>query len=211
MFNFGKSVNKILIPDLSEQAVLKSVIDAGENYLAQQDYNMMESLDFYYNQNLDKHIEPWFASESLSQVPPFIGSCVPRFAKARMMIYKETAKRMIAGQVNDDYTDITYRLNTKTREISELAWLLGCCYLKSRYNERRNRLEYEILPNVQEYYVNGETEPFAYSYEIESMNATKKRFVFWSEDREGVQGMHFEYDEKGNRYAVRDNVDIVNP
>ena len=130
MFNFGKSVNKILIPDLSEQAVLKSVIDAGENYLAQQDYNMMESLDFYYNQNLDKHIEPWFASESLSQVPPFIGSCVPRFAKARMMIYKETAKRMIAGQVNNDYTDITYRLNTKTREMSELAWLLGCCYLK---------------------------------------------------------------------------------
>ena len=35
MFNFGKSVNKILIPDLSEQAVLKSVMDAGENYLAQ--------------------------------------------------------------------------------------------------------------------------------------------------------------------------------
>ena len=29
MFNFGKSVNKILIPDLSEQAVLKSVMDAG--------------------------------------------------------------------------------------------------------------------------------------------------------------------------------------
>jgi len=211
MFNFGKSVNKILIPDLSEQAVLRSVIDAGENYLAQQDYNMMESLDFYYNQNLDKHVEPWFASESLSQVPPFIGSCVPRFAKARMMIYKETAKRMIAGQVNDDYTDITYRLNTKTRELSELAWLLGCCYLKSRYNEKRNRLEYEILPNVQEYYVNGETEPFAYSYEIESMDATKKRFVFWSEDREGVQGMHFEYDEKGNRYAVKDNMDMINP
>ena len=61
MFNFGKSVNKILIPDLSEQAVLKSVMDAGENYLAQQDYNMMESLDCYDNNNLDKHIEPWFA------------------------------------------------------------------------------------------------------------------------------------------------------
>ena len=69
MLNFGKSVNKILIPDLSQQAVLKSVVDAGQNYLAQQNYDMMESLDFYYNQNLDKHIEQWFASESLSQVP----------------------------------------------------------------------------------------------------------------------------------------------
>ena len=57
MFNFGKSVNRILIPDLSEQAVLSSVVDAGQNYLAQKNYDMMESLDFYYNQNLDKHIE----------------------------------------------------------------------------------------------------------------------------------------------------------
>jgi len=211
MFNFGKSVNKILIPDLSEQAVLKSVMDAGENYLAQQDYNMMESLDFYYNNNLDKHIEPWFASESLSQVPPFIGSCVPRFSKARMMIYRDSAQRFINGEVNDDYNKLAYRLNSKVREVSELAWLLGCCYMKSMYNERRGRLEYEVLPNVQEYYVHGDTEPFAYSYEIESMDVTKKRFVFWSEDRDGVEGMHFEYDEKGNRYPVKDNLDMVNP
>ena len=33
MLNFGKSVNKILIPDLSEQTVLQSVIKAGQNYL----------------------------------------------------------------------------------------------------------------------------------------------------------------------------------
>ena len=211
MFNFGKSVNKILIPDLSEQAVLKSVMDAGENYLAQQDYNMMESLDFYYNSNLDKHIEPWFASESLSQVPPFIGSCVPRFSKARMMIYRDSAQRFIYGEVNDDYNQLAYRLNSKVREVSELAWLLGCCYMKSMYNERKGRLEYEVLPNVQEYYVHGDTEPFAYSYEIESMDVTKKRFVFWSEDRDGVEGMHFEYDEKGNRYPVKDNLDMVNP
>ena len=211
MFNFGKSVNRILIPDLSEQAVLSSVVDAGQNYLAQKNYDMMESLDFYYNQNLDKHIEQWFASESLSQVPPFIGSCVPRFAKARMMIYKDNPKRMIGGDVNDDYNDLTYRLNTKTREFSELAWLLGCCYMKSMYNERKNRLEYEILPNVQEYYVKGETEPFAYSYEIESVDPTKKRFVFWSEERDGVQGMHFEYDEKGYRFAIKDNSEMINP
>tara|TARA_R100000426_G_scaffold71217_1_gene49522 strand:- start:3662 stop:5032 length:1371 start_codon:yes stop_codon:yes gene_type:complete len=211
MFNFGKSVNRILIPDLSEQAVLSSVVDAGQNYLAQKNYDMMESLDFYYNQNLDKHIEQWFASESLSQVPPFIGSCVPRFAKARMMIYKENAKRLIAGEVNDDYNQLTYRINTKTREFSELAWLLGCCYMKSMYNERKNRLEYEILPNVQEYYVRGETEPFAYSYEIENVDPTKKRFVFWSEERDGVQGMHFEYDEKGYRFAVKENSEMINP
>ena len=103
MYNFGKSVNKVVIPELSEMAVLQSVKNAGYNQKAQEDYNMMESLDFYYNQNLDSHLEPWFSSDSLSQVPPFISSCVPRFAKARMMLYKVPTKRLINGEVNDDY------------------------------------------------------------------------------------------------------------
>ena len=32
MFNFGRSVNKVIIPELSEQAVLQSVKEAGRNY-----------------------------------------------------------------------------------------------------------------------------------------------------------------------------------
>ena len=210
MYNFGKSVNKVVIPELSEMAVLQSVKNAGYNQKAQEDYNMMESLDFYYNQNLDSHLEPWFASESLSQVPPFISSCVPRFAKARMMLYKETPQRFIAGEINEEYQDLAYKINSKTREFAELSWLLGCCWFKSRYNERKNRLEYEVLPNVKEYYFYGETEPYGYSYEIEG-NATDKRYVFWSEDRDGIQGMHFEFDEKGKRYAVQGNEEMVNP
>ena len=211
MFNFGKSVNRVVIPELSEQAVLHSVKEAGRNYTEQEDYNLMESLDFYYNQNLDNHIEPWFASESLSQVPPFISSCVPRFAKARMMLYKTPPQRFIAGEQNELYNDVTYRINTKTREYAELSWLLGKCYMKTRYNPRFNRLEYEVLPRVQEYYFHGETEPYGYSYEIESFESNKKRFVFWSEDRDGVPGMHFEFDEKGKRHAIGGNPDMINP
>ena len=120
----------------------------------------MESLDFYYNQNLDIHLEQWFASDSLQQVPPFVQSCVPRFAKARMMLYKENPNRMIAGEVNEDYKDVAYKLNSRTKEFAELAWLLGCCWFKSRFNERKNRLEYEVLPNVKEYYFYGESEPY---------------------------------------------------
>ncbi len=211
MYNFGKSVNKVVIPELSEMAVLQSVKDAGYNHKAQEHYNLMESLDFYYNNNLDKHLEVWFASESLSQVPPFISSCVPRFAKARMMLYKEPPKRMLAGEVSDAYNELTYKLNSKTREYAELSWLLGCCYMKTKYNEKKQRLEYEILPKVQEFYAYGDTEPFGYSYEIESMDDTNRRFVFWSEQRDDMEGMHFEYDEKGRRYAVGTNQDMVNP
>tara|TARA_R100001594_G_scaffold127174_1_gene164758 strand:+ start:3067 stop:4434 length:1368 start_codon:yes stop_codon:yes gene_type:complete len=210
MYNFGKSVNRIVIPELSEKVILDSVKDAYKSYLEKEDTQLMESLDFYYNQNLDVHLEQWFASDSLQQVPPFVQSCVPRFAKARMMLYKENPDRMIAGEINEDYKDVAYKLNTKTREFAELTWLLGCCWLKSRYDERKERLEYEVLPHVKEYYFYGESEPYGYSYEIEG-NATDKRYVFWSEDREGVAGMHFEFDDKGKRYALEGNEDMVNP
>ena len=210
MYNFGKSVNKVVIPEMSERVILDSVKDAYKGYLEKQDNQLMESLDFYYNQNLDVHLEQWFASDSLQQVPPFVQSCVPRFAKARMMLYKENPNRMIAGEVNEDYKDVAYKLNSRTKEFAELAWLLGCCWFKSRFNERKNRLEYEVLPNVKEYYFYGESEPYGYSYEIEG-EATDKRYVFWSEDRDGVAGMHFEFDEKGKRYAMQGNEDMVNP
>ena len=210
MYNFGKSVNRVVIPEMSESIVLDSVKDAYKSYLEKEDTSIMESLDFYYNQNLDRHLEQWFASDSLQQVPPFIQSCVPRFAKARMMLYKETPQRFIAGEINEEYQDLAYKINSKTREFAELSWLLGCCWFKSRYYERKNRLEYEVLPNVKEYYFYGETEPYGYSYEIEG-NATDKRYVFWSEDRDGIQGMHFEFDEKGKRYAVQGNEEMVNP
>ena len=210
MYNFGKSVNRVVIPELSEGVILDSVKDAYKSYLETQDNQLMESLDFYYNQNLDIHLEQWFASDSLQQVPPFVQSCVPRFAKARMMLYKENPNRMIGGEVNEDYKDVAYKLNSKTREFAELTWLLGCCWFKTRYNERKTRLEYEVFPNVKEYYFYGESEPYGYSYEIEG-NATDKRYVFWSEDRDGIAGMHFEFDEKGKRYAIQGNSEMVNP
>jgi hypothetical protein len=211
MYNFGRSVNRVVIPELSEQVILKSVQDAYNNYIDKQDTKLMESLDFYYNQNLDTHLEQWFASESLSQVPPFAQSCVPRFSKARMMLYKDSPDRLIAGEINDDYKDLAYRLNTKTREFAELSWLLGSCWMKTIFNERKQRLEYEVLPSVKEYYFYGESEPYGYSYEIESQSAAEKRYVFWSEDRDGVPGMHFEFDQKGKRFSIMGNEEMINP
>lgn len=211
MYNFGKSVNRIVIPEMSEKIVLDSVKEAYDGYLQEEDAKLMESLDFYYNQNLDNHLEQWFASESLSQVPPFIQSCVPRFSKARMMLYKDNPNRFIGGEINEQYNELSYKINSKTREFAELSWLLGQCWMKTIYNERRQRLEYEILPSVKEYYFYGESEPYGYSYEIENTIADNKRYVFWSEDRQGIQGMHFEFDQKGNRYAIKDNEEMINP
>ena len=36
-------------------------------------------------------------------------------------------------------------------------------------------------------------------------------FVFWSEDRDGMPGMHFKFNQKGKRFAIKGNEDMINP
>ena len=191
-----KSVNTVVIPEYSEQLVLESIRRARENLQSKENAIKATALDFYYNRNMDTHLEQWFPGESLSQVPMFPMRLVPRFARARMLLLKNEIKRYIGGEESEDYKDSVYQLNSKMREFGEIAWLLGHCHLRSKWNERRDRIEYDILPFVKEYYVRGESEPFAYSYEVEKMN-NNRQFVFWSESRDGDKGLHFLYDQAG--------------
>ena len=211
MYNFGRTVNQVVIPELSEQIILKTVAKAELEFKEKEMAERKTAMDFYFNINMDKHIEQYFSSESLQQIPTFPSKVVPRFARARMMLYKTPPKRIIGGEVNDEYNEIAYMLDSTTKQFSELAWLLGGCHFKSKYNERRQRLEYEILPFVKEYYLYGDSEPYGYSYEIDKGNNKNRQFVFWSEDRDGMQGMHFRFDQKGKRYAVKGNEEMINP
>ena len=211
MYNFGKTVNQVVIPDLSEQIILKTVAAAEQKFNENEAAERMTALDFYFNINMDKHIEQYFSSESLQQIPTYPSKVVPRFSRARMMLYKQAPKRFFNGEENDDYKNIAYMLDSQTKQFSELAWLLGSCHFKTKYNEYKERLEYEILPNVKEYYLNGESEPYGYSYEIDKGNNKDRQYVFWSEDRDGMPGMHFKFNQKGKRYAVLGNEDMVNP
>ncbi len=211
MFNFGRTVNQVVIPELSEQVILKTVTEAEREFQEKEKAERMTALDFYYNQNTHKHIEQYFDSESLTQIPTFPQKVVPRFSRARMMLYKEPPKRIISGEENEDYKALTHMLDSQTKQFSELAWLLGSCHFKSKFNERKQRIEYEILPFVKEYYLQGDSEPYGYSYEIDKGNNKDRQFVFWSEDRDGIQGMHFKFNSKGSRYSVAGNEDMVNP
>jgi len=211
MVNFGKSVNTVVIPDLTESVILDSINKAESEFRYKQNDQMYESLDFYYNRDLDKYLEEWFASDSLKQVPPFPQAIVSRFARARMMLYKNPPERLISGEHDTEYNELAYRLDSKTREFAELAWLLGCCYFKTKYNERKQRLEYEVLPDVKEYIIKGETEPIGYSYEVESYHKNLREYVFWSEDRDGVPGMHFRFNSQGKRIAIEGNPEMINP
>ena len=110
MLNFlGKTVNRVVIPELSESIILDSIKEYQHDYTMKKNNELYESLDFYYNNDLDRYLEEWFASDSLQQVPPFPQAVVSRFARARMMLYKSKPERLIAGEVNQDYNDIAYK------------------------------------------------------------------------------------------------------
>lgn len=201
--------DKIMLPDLGKEAVLRSVKDAEYSALDNTIAEKNTSLDFYYNRNLDEHIQQYFSTESLSQIPPVLMSLVKRFAKSRLMLLKQPAERFINGEFNDYYTEKTHNLNTRVREFGELAWLLGSCHLQSMYNPKTQRIEYKIHPIVKEYVYDGEV--YGVSYEIHRDFNGDRQFAFWSKPLDGEQGMHFRFNVNGKMMPVGNNLEMVNP
>ena len=201
--------DKIMLPDLGKEAVLRSVKDAEYSALDNTIAEKNTSLDFYYNRNLDEHIKQYFSTESLSQIPPVLMSLVKRFAKSRLMLLKEPAERFINGEFNDYYTEKTHNLDSKVREFGELSWLLGSCHLQSMYNPKTQRIEYKIHPIVKEYVYDGEV--YGVSYEIHRDFNGDRQFAFWSKPLDGEQGMHFRFNVNGKMMPVGNNLEMVNP
>ena len=202
----------ITIPDMGSKAVFESIKNA-EDIVLKEDYKRRQmGLDFYYNRDIEEYVKDYFPGTSLSQIPPLpLGKIVSRFARARMMLYKTPAKRFVGGEIAEEYLSYTHHLNSSSRIASELAWLLGTIHIKSVWNDRKQKIEYHILPNVREYYYEGELEPYGYSYERGKNARGDREFVFWSEARDGEPGMHFLYDINGRIYPIPGNLEMLNP
>jgi hypothetical protein len=202
----------ITIPDMGSKAVFESIKNA-EDIVLREDYKRRQmGLDFYYNRDIEEYVKDYFPGTSLSQIPPLpLGKIVSRFARARMMLYKAPAKRFVGGELAEEYLSYTHHLNSSSRIASELAWLLGTIHIKSVWNDRKQKIEYHILPNVREYYYEGELEPYGYSYERGKNARGDREFVFWSEARDGEPGMHFLYDINGRIYPIPGNPEMLNP
>ena len=208
---FGRSSNTVVIPEYHRDLVLKAI---AQNEAYMEDKAVAErntSLDFYYNRNIDTHLEQWFPGDALNQVPAYGQRLVPRFARARMMLYKDAPIRLIGGEESEDYKAFAYHLNSKAREFAEICWLLGEGWLKTKWNEKRQRLEYDIIPSVKKYFIEGESEPYGISYEVSKDMAGNRIFIFWSEARDGEQGYHFKYTQGGKRLPVAGNPEMLNP
>ena len=207
-----KYYDMITIPDLGSKAVFESIKNAEDIVLKDEYKRRQMGIDFYYNRDIKRYVQDYFPGTSLSQIPVLeLGKIVSRFARARMMLYKSPAKRFVGGELAEEYLSYTHHLNSSSRIASELAWLLGTIHIKSVWNERKQKIEYHILPNVREYYYDGEMEPYGYSYERGKNARGDREFVFWSESRDGEPGMHFLYDINGRVYPIQGNPEMINP
>ena len=201
--------DKIMLPDLGRQAVIDSVRRSEDIMMKNEVAEKNVALDFYYNRNLDKHLEQWFPGSTLSQVPSFGMRIVPRFAKSRMMVLKNL-QRFINSEDASDYLNSTFMLDSKAREFSEVAWLLGKCYFRSKYSERHKRISYDIIPHAKEY-ITEDGEVFGMSYERGRDAKGDRQFVFWSESVNGEPGLHFVFDTAGRIKPIGSNTDLINP
>ena len=197
-----RSVNTIVIPELSEDLVLNSLRKAQESVLSDAVARKNVALDFYYhNDRVDTHISQWFSKSTMNQIPPFPQKVVPRFARARMLVYKYPPERSVEYEA--------HRLDSIMREFSELTWLTGAMGLLTEYDDLNKRLDYKLIPFWTEYYIEGDSRPFGISYPIGRDTKNNEIYVFWSETRAGLPGKHFEFDQAGNMHSV--NEGDVNP
>ena len=199
------TVNDVVLPDLSEKIVLDSIRRAQSGLKEKEDAERATALDFYYHRNVDHHIEQWFSDSTMKQVPVFPSKHVPRFARARNMIYKNPPKRMVNGEQANDYMGLAHHLDTVAREFNETSWLTGGMAFRSKWG--KDRLEYDLIPFFKRYYLEGDSmsEPFAVSYEVGRDHKNNRIFVYWSEERDGVPAKHWKYDQAGRVIQVNEN------
>ena len=192
-----RSVNTVVIPEMSELAVMESVRKAQSGVANQEDAEKAVALDFYYHRNVDQHIDKWFSKSTLDQIPSFPSKVCPRFCRARQMVYKSPPIRLINGEQSDDYTGMTTKLDTKAREFSELAWLTSSMAMRSKWSENKQRMEYDLIPYFKRFMIDGELQ--GVSYEVERDAKNNRIFVFWSDD------LHYKFDQSGKIIQVNDN------
>ena len=168
-------------------------------------------LDYYENVETDKYIRSYFDSETLRSVPMFTQSIVRRFTKASSNVYGKSLD--IERIVDDRYKEVTKGLNRKCRQLEELNFLLGNMCMRSRWDEGKEQMQYDLVPFYHVYFVDGmQDEPKAILYPIQRSGfgkLEKELYAFWSVGMDGEQGYHFLIDSNGQMYSV--NEENLNP
>ena len=167
-------------------------------------------LDFYEGINTDDSVKRFFGSESLQQVPIFTQNLTRRVCKVRSLVYKRPPKM----RVEDKYTELIdlEDLNASRRQLEATTFLMGYMAFRSRWNEIKQRIEYDILPFFEPLFLPGEPEPFGIMYAVENHGMSKLEkpyYAVWTEERPNAPGRHFLINQDGDKVSV--NEGDINP
>ena len=200
----------VTIPDLSRDTILGSLGEALNVIENRRAKDREYLLDYYEGMNMDFYVKRFFGSESLSQVPIFTKNMTRRVCKIRSMTYKRPPK-MSVDKKYLDFID-TSDLNSSRRQLEQLTFLLGTMAFRSRWDERKQKISYDLIPFFEPIFLPGEREPVGIMFAIENHGSSrleKPWHAIWTEERDGVPGMHFLIDQNGNRQSV--NSSDINP
>ena len=193
----------VTIPDLSRDTILGSLgesLNVIENRRAKDREYL---LDYYEGMNMDFYVKKFFGSESLNQVPIFTQNLTRRICKVRSMTYKRPPK-MTVDKKYLDFIDMS-DLNSSRRQLEQLTFLLGTMAFRSRWDERKQKISYDLIPFFEPIFLPGEKSPVGVMFAIENHGSSrleKPWHAIWTEERDGVPGMHFLIDQNGNRQSV---------
>jgi len=197
----------MIIKDLSTTSVLEGIkrqLDTIEDKRTKERYSMLN----YYEgmtSEMEADIRQYFDSEALRQAPIITESITTKLVNSRAIVYKQTPQR----QVDEKYTEFTDDLDSAMLQFERMTYLLGSMALRSRWDDKKQAVNYVPLPEFYPIFLQYEEEPQACIYPLynysQNVDKFEQMFAYWSDEE------HYYINGKGQIIDVEDNPDRVNP
>jgi len=192
----------MIIPDLSEQAVIASIKNWIDDSHIREKEARINSMNYYEGVNLEGETRKWFDSHALKYAPPMAINITKKLIDARFISYKTAPER----KADDKYLDIIGDLNQDMVEMDRLTGLLGTIAMLRYYDENKGVLNSHILTDFEPLFVPNNPAPVGVVYPLFSHGQAQEQeqeWVFWSDD------LHFKMLKGGQIIHV--NEEDTNP
>lgn len=201
----------MIVTDLTQGGIIKSIKNNLEMVLHKQREGRKNDRDMlldFYDGDVEKHIKKFFNTKMRKQVPMWTGKLTKQFIDKRSLVYKKAPAIKVD---NEDYTSMIKKggLNVLRRQLEQMRNLEGTMGFLSSWDEMTERLKWRQLLQFDVYFMPGNDEPFAVSYEVGKVGnarTSERKYVFWSKDFKFAgsehRGLHFRYNSNGEIESV---------
>ena len=185
----------MIITNLTERMLHEVLMNKIEDQHDKEMENRERLLDYYEGINLEKDIEKFFDSDSLSSVPPMYINLVRNIISRRTLVYQDQPARM-----NDRYNEIIGDFDSVMKQFEQLVYLLGTEGLYTFWDEEAKILRYRPIHFFTPYFLPNEDEPFMVMWQAESQymaRSEEAQYMVWSRDTADMEGKHFMISQSG--------------